>query len=67
MDEKPLPYGLVARPGDTVVLIYSQALTNQEIDIMRTEWRAYVGEGVKLAFADRCSSALVVRGDAARP
>lgn len=53
----------VARPGDTVIVGFSEQLTAEEIEAAREHFEGLAEQGITVHFACPVSEIVVVRGD----
>lgn len=53
----------VARPGDTVIVGFSEQLTAEEIEAARGHFEGLAEQGIAVHFACPVSEIVVVRGD----
>lgn len=55
----------VAQPGDTILIGFDHALTDEEMDVLREQFEGWLDTTkVHLAFVDQVTSMVVVKGPA---
>lgn len=59
--DTPVTLAAIARPGDTVIIGFSRALTDEEVEWMTESFNHLIEKGIQVAFADHVSSMVVAR------
>lgn len=52
----------VARPGDTVLIGFAHALTDEDIEALDESFRPLVDQGIKVGYMDQVTSMVVFKG-----
>lgn len=52
----------VARPGDTIVVAFSRAISDEEYTAFAENWKPLTEQGIKVAFVDQVASMIVAKG-----
>jgi hypothetical protein len=63
MTEAPLPVQ-VARPGDTLILTFATAMSDEEFNQVLASLRAKIPDGIHITVIERCTGAIICRPDA---
>lgn len=52
----------VARPGDTVLIGFAHALTDEDVEALNESFQPLIDEGIKVGYMDQVTSMVVVKG-----
>lgn len=61
MSESLLKIAAVAKPGDTVLIGFAHALSDEDIEALDESFRPLIDQGIKIGYMDQVTSMVVVR------